>query len=161
MNLLISMKSNPSMMICNTPPRMQTISFSETSILRKENFPTEKTIRGIQSIFLGKFEGRLGLQEGEKATISNIHVHQTGELDPSTTRGIGFFGSISSQRDDNDIGISKGTTVVEGIHLENVTVQNESMTVKKVDHSLVKILLGTVGGVLGGVLGLVECFWVL
>ena len=110
----------------------------------------------------GKFEGRLGLQEGEKATISNIHVHQTGELDPSTTRGIGFFGSISSQRDENDIGISKGTTVVEGIHLENVTVQNESMTVKKVDHSLVEILLGTVGGVLGGVLGLVEAaFWVL
>ena len=104
----------------------------------------------------GKFEGELGLQEGEKATISNIHVHQTGELDPSTTRGIGFFGSISSQRDENDIGISKGTTIVEGIHLENVTVQNESMTVKKVEHSLVEILLGTVGGVLGGVLGLVE-----
>ena len=104
----------------------------------------------------GKFEGELNLQEGKKATISNIHVHQTGELDPSITRGIGFFGSISSQRDENDIGISKGTTIVEGIHLENVTVQNESTTVKKVDHSLVEILLGTVGGVLGGVLNLVE-----
>ena len=104
----------------------------------------------------GKFEGRLGLQERKKATISNIHVHQTGELDPSTTRGIGFFGSISSQRDENDIGISKGTTIVEGIHLENVTVQNESTKVKEVDHSLVEILLGTVGGVLGGVLNLVE-----
>lgn len=106
----------------------------------------------------GKFEGKLNLQEGEKAipTISNIRVHQTGELDPSTTRGIGFFGSISSQRDEGDIGVSKGTTIVEGIHLENVTVQNESTVVKNVDHSLVEILLGTVGGILGGLLDLVE-----
>lgn len=104
----------------------------------------------------GNLEGRLGMVNSTPVTISNIKVHQTGELDPSTTRGIGFFGSISSQRDEKELGISKGTTIVEGIHLENVTVQNESTTVKKVNHSLVEILLGTVGGVLGGVIDLVE-----
>lgn len=103
----------------------------------------------------GKLEGELALVDGAKATISNIHVYQTGELDTSTTRGIGFFGSISSQRDENDIGISKGTTIVEGIHLQNITVRNESTKVKPVDMSLVEGLLGIVGGVLGGVLGIV------
>ena len=104
----------------------------------------------------GKLEGELALVDGAKATISNIHVYQTGELDTSTTRGIGFFGSISSQRDENDIGISKGTTIVEGIHLQNITVRNESTKVKPVDMSLVEGLLGIVGGVLGGVLGIVR-----
>lgn len=124
--------------------------------LKEGEFSNEKDDPWNPINISGKFEGRLNLEEGVEATISNIHVYQTGELDPSTTRGIGFFGSISSQRDEKDIGVSKGRTIVEGIHLENVTVQNESTTVKKVDHSLVEILLGTVGGVLGGVLGLVE-----
>ncbi len=103
----------------------------------------------------GNMEGRKEMVDGQPVTISNVNVQQVGKLDPSTTRGVGFFGSISSQIDDKELGHSKGTTVVKNIHLQNVTVNNQSTEVKLVNLSLVKILLGTIGGILGGVLGLV------
>lgn len=103
----------------------------------------------------GNMEGRRGMQDGAAVNISNVHVEQNGELDPSTTRGIGFFGSISNQIDENDFGHSKGTTIVEDIQLNNVTVINNSTKVKPVDMNLVKILLGTIGGLLGGLVDVV------
>lgn len=104
----------------------------------------------------GRMEGRVGMVNGNVPTISNVTVHQTGKLDPSTTRGLGFFGSISNRIDEKEFGHSQGTTLVKDIHLSNVSVQNESTQVKPVDPSLVKLLLGTVGVVLGGLLGIVE-----
>lgn len=104
----------------------------------------------------GNMEGRKGMVDGAAVTISNINVLQEGELDPSTTRGLGFFGSISSQSSETDLGFSAGTTLVEDIHLDTVSIINNSTVAKEADKSLVEALLELVGGLLGGVLGITE-----
>lgn len=104
----------------------------------------------------GNMEGRKGMVDGAAVTIKNINVFQEGELDPSTTRGLGFFGSISSQSSETDLGFSAGTTLVEDIHLDTVSIINNSTVAKEADKSLVEALLELVGGLLGGVLGITE-----
>lgn len=105
----------------------------------------------------GNMEGRKGMADGTPVTISNITVEQSADpIDPSTTRGFGFFGSISSKSDETNLGSSAGTTVVEGIHLDNVSITNQSTTVAEVNNTLVESLLNTVGGLLSSILGGVE-----
>lgn len=105
----------------------------------------------------GNMEGRKDMTDGAGVTISNIHVeHDAAPIDPTTTRGFGFFGSISNKSDSDALGSSAGTTVVEDIHLNNVVISNNSSEVAEVTQSLVEGLLGLVGGVLGGLLGVVE-----
>ena len=101
----------------------------------------------------GKMEGRLNMQPNISPTIKNIHVKQSGALNMETTSGIGFFGTITNTMDENTLG-SAGTTVVKNIHLENVSVNNESTTVDPDVQSLVDGLLKLLDGLLGGVLGL-------
>lgn len=104
----------------------------------------------------GNMEGRKDMTDGAGVTISNIHVeHDAAPIDPTTTRGFGFFGSISNKSDGDALGSSAGTTVVEDIHLNNVVISNNSSEVAEVTQSLVEGLLGLVGGVLGGLLDVV------
>lgn len=100
----------------------------------------------------------LNLNKEDAITISNVNVLQQGELDTSNGAGIGFFGSISNRISDEEktFGHSKGTTVVENLRIENISVENQSEKVKVIDLSLVKILLETVAGLLGGVVGTLE-----
>ena len=105
----------------------------------------------------GNMEGRKGMADGASVTISNITVEQSADpIDPSTTRGFGFFGSISSKSDETKLGSSAGTTVVEDIHLDKVSITNQSTTVAEVNDTLVESLLNTVGGLLSSILGGVE-----
>ncbi|QQQ86833.1 hypothetical protein JHD53_01695 [Peptacetobacter hiranonis] len=94
----------------------------------------------------------------EAITISNVNVLQQGELDTSNGAGIGFFGSISNRisEEESTFGHSTGTTVVENLSIENISVENQSTKVKPVDMNLIKLLLGTVGGLLGGILGAID-----
>ena len=104
----------------------------------------------------GNMEGRKDMTDGAGVTISNIHVeHDAAPIDPTTTRGFGFFGSISNKSDSTALGSSAGTTVVEDIHLNNVVISNNASEVAEVTQSLVEGLLGLVGGVLGGLLDVV------
>lgn len=91
-------------------------------------------------------------------TISNVNVLQQGELDTSNGAGIGFFASISNRisEEESTFGHSTGTTVVENLSIENISVENQSTKVKPVDMNLIKLLLGTVGGLLGGILGAID-----
>ena len=101
--------------------------------------------------FSGKLEGRLNMQAGDSPTITNIHVEQTGKLNMETTSGIGFFGNISNKLDENTLR-SAGTAVVKNIHLEQVSVNNESTEVDANMDSLIEGVLGLLGGLVGGLL---------
>ena len=101
--------------------------------------------------FSGKLEGRLNMEANVVPTITNIHVEQTGKLNMETTSGIGFFGTISNKLDENTLG-SAGTAVVKNIHLEQVSVNNESIEVDPNVDSLIEGLLGLLGGLVGGLL---------
>lgn len=101
--------------------------------------------------FSGKMEGRLNMVPNASPTIKNIHVEQTGKLNMETTSGIGFFGTISNKLDENTLG-SAGTAVVKNIHLEEVSVNNESTEVDADIDSLIEGVLGLLGGLLGGVI---------
>ncbi len=112
----------------------------------------------IPLLLSGNMEGRLQMEEGNPIKISNIHVTQQGELDPTTTRGLGFFGSISSKTitDGKESGRSAGTTVVKNISLDQVSIENQSTIVADVDETLISGLLKVVGGLLGGLLGFAD-----
>lgn len=101
--------------------------------------------------FSGKMEGRLNMQPNVSPTIKNVHVEQTGKLNMETTSGIGFFGTISNKLDEGTLG-SAGTAVVKNIHLEQVSVNNESVEVEENVDSLIEGVLGLLGGLLGGLI---------
>lgn len=108
--------------------------------------------------FSGKMEGRLNMQEGSVPTISNIQVNQTGELDIQKDSGIGFFGTISNEMKKSGNGgfESAGKAGVKNLHLDQVTVNNQSVTVNNDPKSLVEGLLEVLGGLLGGILDLIS-----
>lgn len=101
--------------------------------------------------FSGKMEGRQNMQPNVSPTIKNVHVEQTGLLNMETTSGIGFFGTISNKLDENTLG-SAGTAVVKNLHLEQVSINNESTEVNNNVDSLIEGVLGLLGGLLGGLL---------
>lgn len=103
----------------------------------------------------GKMEGRLDMEANKIPKIQNIHIEQSGPLNMETTSGIGFFGTITNTMDENTLG-SAGTTVVKNIHLENVSVNNTSTTVEENVGSLIDLVTQLLGGLLGGVLDLLN-----
>lgn len=103
----------------------------------------------------GKLEGRLNMNPAFSPTIKNIHVEQTGKLNMKTTSGIGFFGTITNKLDEDTLG-SAGTAVVKNIHLDHVSIRNESTEVDANVGSLVEGLLGLLGGLLGDLLDLLN-----
>ena len=98
----------------------------------------------------GNFEGRLNMVENNSPTISNISVNTIGELDPSKTIGIGFFGTISSGYDNSFMSTK---SEVKNLKLDNVTVNNGYTSINNKPDTLVEGLLDGLGWLLGGLLG--------
>ncbi|MBT1165550.1 LPXTG cell wall anchor domain-containing protein [Bifidobacterium simiarum] len=83
-----------------------------------------------------------------KPVISNVTVHQTGELDTQHQQGIGFFASLApgSVVTSNSLGTS-GKVTVANVKLSDVSVTNDSSTTKET-----KSLLDTLTTGLGAIL---------
>ena len=98
--------------------------------------------------FTGTMDGRKGMKTGEPVTLSNITIRQDGELDMSKNIGIGFFATLSSERE--NYVASKGQVSVSNLILKTVDVQNNSVAVKDTFSLLGSLVEGL--GVLLGVL---------
>ena len=92
-------------------------------------------------------------------TISNVTVSQTGKLDSRAFSGVGFFGTISSGLNLNDLGKTAGQTVVSNLRLDTVSVTNQSTETEETQtlisgltDVLGTLLNGIVGGLIGGLL---------
>lgn len=94
----------------------------------------------------------------EKPVISNVSVVQTGDLDVGKQMGVGFFATISSEVNENDIGLSKGLVKVSNLKIQKISVDNQSTTTKY-DQSLINGLVTGLTQVLGGLLDIL--LWVL
>lgn len=88
-------------------------------------------------------------------TISNINVATGETLEAANHIGVGFFGTISGQRDADNIWKVAPQTLVKNINLSGVTIQNNADELE-VDRSLIDSLLTGIGSLLGGLLGGVE-----
>lgn len=99
-------------------------------------------------MFSGTMEGRLNMEPGTDATISDITVNQDGKLDASINLGIGFFGTITNQQNDENVGLSGGTAKVSHLTLDTVTVANNSTQMEDTT-TVVSALTGLLGGLLG------------
>ncbi len=96
--------------------------------------------------FTGTMDGRKGMKTGEPVTLSNITIRQDGELDMSKNIGIGFFATLSSERE--NYVASKGQVSVSNLILKTVDVQNNSVAVKDT-FSLLGSLVEGLGALLG------------
>ena len=99
-------------------------------------------------MFSGTMEGRLNMKPETDATISDITVNQDGKLDASINLGIGFFGTITNQQNDENVGLSGGTAKVSHLTLDTVTVANNSTQMEETT-TVVSALTGLLGGLLG------------
>ena len=86
----------------------------------------------------------------DKPVISSVKVVQSGDLDVGKQMGVGFFATISSEVNENDIGLSKGLVKVSNLRFENISVDNQSTTTKY-DQTLVNGLVVGLSQVLGSV----------
>lgn len=94
----------------------------------------------------------------EKPVISNVSVVQTGDLDVGKQMGVGFFATISSEVNENDIGLSKGLVKVSNLKIQKISVDNQSTTTKY-DQSLINGLVTGLSQVFGGLLD--ALLWIL
>lgn len=94
----------------------------------------------------------------EKPVISNVKVVQSGDLDVGKQMGVGFFATISSEVNENDIGLSKGLVKVSNLKIQKISVDNQSTTTKY-DQSLINGLVTGLSRVLGGLLD--ALLWIL
>lgn len=94
----------------------------------------------------------------EKPVISNVKVVQSGDLDVGKQMGVGFFATISSEVNENDIGLSKGLVKVSNLKIQKISVDNQSTTTKY-DQSLINGLVTGLSQVLGGLLD--TLLWIL
>lgn len=85
--------------------------------------------------------------------ISNVSVVQSGRLRVGEQMGVGFFGTISADHDDNDVFARPSAATVSNITLKGVAVDN-GFTEAYVDQTLVSSLAGLLGDLVGGLLGL-------
>lgn len=85
--------------------------------------------------------------------ISNVSVVQSGRLSVGEQMGVGFFGTISADHDDNDVFARPSAATVSNITLKGVTVDN-GFTEAYVDQTLVSSLAGLLGNLVSGLLGL-------
>lgn len=90
----------------------------------------------------------------DKPVISNVKVVQSGDLDVGKQMGVGFFATISSEVNENDIGLSKGLVKVSNLKIQKISVDNQSTTTKY-DQSLINGLVTGLTQVLGGLLDIV------
>lgn len=80
--------------------------------------------------------------------ISNVKVKKSGRLSVAEQQGVGFFGTISSNHDENDVFADPHPAKVSNITLSGVTVSN-GFTEMYVDQSLIGNLVGLLGELLG------------
>lgn len=103
----------------------------------------------------GDMLGQKNMDPNTPVTISNINV-ETGEtLEAANHIGVGFFGTISGQRNADNIWKVASQTLVKNINLSGVTIQNNADELH-VERSLIDSLLTGVGSLLGGLLGGIE-----
>ena len=103
----------------------------------------------------GNMLGQKNMDPNAPVTISNINVATGETLEAANHIGVGFFGTISGQRNADNIWKVAPQTLVKNINLSGVTIQNNA-TELKVDRSLIDSLLTGVGSLLGGLLGGIE-----
>ena len=91
-----------------------------------------------------------------RPTISHVDVNQSGRLDSRAFSGIGFFGTISSGVNLDDLGVSPGQTTVANLKLSVVSVRNSSVETEETEtliSELTEVLGGLLDGVVGGLIG--------
>ena len=86
--------------------------------------------------------------------IKNVAVNQSNPIPGDTTLGVGFFATLSSETEENDINTSKGLVAVSNIALHNVTVDNNATEVE-VTETFLSGLLSGLGRLVGAVLDVV------
>lgn len=80
--------------------------------------------------------------------ISNVKVEQSGRLSVAKQQGVGFFGTIGSNHDENDVFADPHPAKVSNITFNGVKVSN-GFTEMYVDQTLISGLVGLLGGLLG------------
>ena len=103
----------------------------------------------------GNMLGQKNMDPNAPVTISNINVATGEKLEAANHIGVGFFGTISGQRDAGNIWKVAPQTLVKNINLSGVTIQNNADELH-VERSLIDSLLTGVGSLLGGLLGGIE-----
>ena len=84
-------------------------------------------------------------------TISHINVETGEKLEAAEHLGVGFFGTISGQRDSNSVWEVAEQTLVKDINLSDVTISNKA-TQMHVNRSLIDSLLTGLGDILAKLL---------
>ena len=100
-------------------------------------------------MFSGTMLGQLNMDSSKPVTISNINVDQDTELDMQKNLGIGFFGTIASER--KNYVSSKQPVVVSNIHLDKVKIDNNAESVKDTT-TLISAIVGGIGKLTGAIL---------
>ena len=103
----------------------------------------------------GNMLGQKNMDPNTPVTISNINVATGETLEAANHIGVGFFGTISGQRNADNIWKVAPKTLVKNINLSGVTIQNNANELH-VERSLIDSLLTGVGSLLGGLLGGIE-----
>ena len=103
----------------------------------------------------GNMLGQKNMYPNTPVTISNINVATGEKLEAANHIGVGFFGTISGQRNADNIWKVAPKTLVKNINLSGVTIQNNANELH-VERSLIDSLLTGVGSLLGGLLGGIE-----
>ena len=103
----------------------------------------------------GDMLGQKNMDPNTPVTISNINVETEETLEAANHIGVGFFGTISGQRNADNIWKVAPQTLVKNINLSGVTIQNNADELH-VERSLIDSLLTGVGSLLGGLLGGIE-----
>ena len=111
-----------------------------------------KDDKWIPLMISGNMLGQKNMDPNEPVvTISNINVATGETLEAANHIGVGFFGTISGQRDAGNIWKVAPKTLVKNINLSDVKINNNA-TDLTVDRSLIDSLLTGVGSILGGLL---------
>ncbi len=111
-----------------------------------------KDDKWIPLMISGNMLGQKNMDPNEPVvTISNINVATGETLEAANHIGVGFFGTISGQRDAGNIWKVAPKTLVKNINLSDVKINNNA-TDLTVDSSLIDSLLTGVGSILGGLL---------
>lgn len=111
------------------------------------------TMIGAKSENGEKIWDQTGIVASGRPVISNITVFMDEEqkLNPDKQLGVGFFGTISSEINVNNIGISAGTTLVSNLKLDTVTVKTETNQTES-SETLLNIITSGTGGLVGGLI---------
>ena len=109
------------------------------------------TMIGAKSENGEKIWDQTGIIASGRPVISNITVFMDEEqkLNPDKQLGVGFFGTISSEINVNNIGISAGTTLVSNLKLDTITIKTETNQTES-SETLLNIITSGTGGLVGG-----------